>query len=83
VLILLTDGQPTGTTGDAVRQAATRAKNAGILVFTIGLGQDVDQTLLADIASKPAWYFFAPDTSQLEAIYKQIAYSIPCKPMWP
>ncbi len=66
-----------------MRAAARKAKDAGILVFTIGLGQAVDQVLMRDIASQPAWYFFAPDTSQLEAIYGQIAYSIPCKPMWP
>jgi Mg-chelatase subunit ChlD len=83
VIILLTDGEPTGATPDEVRAAAKKARDAGMLVFAIGLGQAVDQTLMRDIASKPEWYFFAPDTSQLEAIYGQIAYSIPCKPMWP
>jgi uncharacterized protein YegL len=83
VIILLTDGAPTGVTPDEVRAAANAAKAAGMLIYTIGLGQDVDQVLLRDIASKPEWYFFAPDTSDLAEIYSQIAYSIPCKPMWP
>jgi uncharacterized protein YegL len=83
VIILLTDGAPTGVTADDVRKAADDAKKAGLLVFTIGLGSDLDPELLRDIATRPAWYFPAPDTSQLEAIYGQIAYSIPCKPMWP
>jgi uncharacterized protein YegL len=83
VIILLTDAAPTGVTPDEVRVAAARAKAAGMLIYTIGLGQDVDHVLLRDVASKPEWYFFAPDTGDLAEIYGQIAYSIPCKPMWP
>ena len=83
VLILLTDGAPTGTTPDEVRIAALLAKNAGILVFTIGLGLDVDSGLLRDVAGRADWYFLAPDTSDLQAIYDRIAYEIPCQPMWP
>lgn len=41
-------------------------------IYAIGLGQDVDQVLLADIATKPEWYFFAPDTSDLAEIYSQM-----------
>jgi len=83
VIILLTDGDPTGATPDDVRQAAARAKVAGALVFTIGLGQGLDDALLADVASRPEWYYPAPDTSELAAIYQRIAYEIPCKPLWP
>jgi sugar lactone lactonase YvrE/uncharacterized protein YegL len=83
VIILLTDGEPTGATPDDVRQAANRARAAGMLVFTIGLGQAVDQQLMRDVATIPEWYFFAPDTSDLAGIYGQIAYAIPCKPEWP
>jgi hypothetical protein len=72
-----------GVTPDEVRAAANAAKAAGMPIYTIGLGQDVDQALLTDIASKPEWHFFEPDTSDLAEIYGQIAYSIPCKPMWP
>ncbi|MBK8540645.1 MAG: VWA domain-containing protein [Ardenticatenia bacterium] len=83
VIILLTDGEPTGTTTDAVQQAALRAKGAGMLVFTIGLGQAVDQALLGSIASRPEWAYLAPDTSDLAGIYERIVYVIPCKPEWP
>jgi hypothetical protein len=44
-------------TPDEVRASAERVKQLGILVYTIGLGQDVDHALLRDIAGKPAWYF--------------------------
>jgi len=83
VAILLTDGEPTGTTAADVRAAAARLRASGVLVFTIGLGTAVDGALLADVASRPAWYFQAPDTDDLARIYAQIAYEIPCAPEWP
>ncbi len=83
VLILLTDGRPTGTTSEEVRRAGQLCRDAGLLVFTIGLGDDVDQPLLASIASRPEWCFVAPDAAELAAIYRQIAYEIPCRPQWP
>ncbi len=83
VLILLTDGVPTGTTKDAVLAAAAAVHRAGILSFTVGLGGDVDADLLRRIASRPDWYYPAPDTSDLAGIYSQIAYQIPCQPDWP
>ncbi|MBK7781958.1 MAG: VWA domain-containing protein [Ardenticatenia bacterium] len=83
VIILLTDGEPTGTTADQVLAAALRAKATGLLVFTIGLGQAVDQALLGSIASRPEWAYFAPDTSDLVGIYERIVYVIPCMPEWP
>ena len=83
VLILLTDGHPSGTTPDEVRAAAARALAANLLVFTIGLGTDLDEALMRDIATQPAWYFHAADTGELAAIYAQIAYTIPCRMEWP
>ena len=82
-VVLLTDGEPSGATPDEVRGEAGRARAAGLLVFTIGLGGAVDQPLLRDVATNPAWYFAAPDTRDLAAIYGQIAYELPCRPMWP
>jgi Mg-chelatase subunit ChlD len=83
VLVLLTDGEPTGTTREEVLARAGEAKAAGLLVFTIGLGEQVDHDLMRAIATQPDWYFAAPDTSDLASIYDRIAYSIPCKPPWP
>jgi hypothetical protein len=57
---------------------ARRAKEAGVLVFTVGLGQDLDVAALAAIASRPAYYFRAPDAEALDAIYRTIAVAVPC-----
>src|SRR4029078_6522689 len=59
VVILLTDGAPTGVTPDEVRAAAKVAKAAGLWIYTIGLGQDVDPLLPRDIATKTEWDFVA------------------------
>ncbi|MFN8472983.1 MAG: VWA domain-containing protein [Anaerolineae bacterium] len=73
-LILMSDGQPTA--GGDPRAAAAAAKAAGTRIFTIGLGSDVDPNLMRDLASSPSDYYFAPDSSQLDAIYQQIAGAI-------
>ncbi len=83
VVILLTDGLPNrvptpvggGRQEDTVLAAAERAKRAGTRLFTIGLGErdDVLDTLMRAVASRPEDYFFAPDGEDLAAIYRQIA----------
>ena len=78
VLILLTDGQ---AMPDARAQAlveAASAKAAGITIFTIGLGRDIDTATLRKIASAPELYYPAPSGADLESIYAQIVQEIPC-----
>lgn len=70
-IILLTDGKPNCNSSntyvgdnhaDAVGWAldrATAAKNQGMTVFTIGVGGDLNEQLLIDMASRPEYYFFA------------------------
>jgi uncharacterized protein YegL len=74
VMVLMSDGQP--TSGGDPRGPATAAKAAGTRIFTIGLGSGVDPDLMRELASSPGDYFFAPDSSQLDAIYQQIAGAI-------
>lgn len=83
VLVLLTDGEPTGTTKADVLGEALATRNAGILVYTIGLGSDVDHDLLRSCATAENRYYFAPQTGDLAAIYAQVAFRLPCRPIWP
>ncbi len=78
VIVLLTDGRPDAGTGAEALVAAGRARAAGVTVFTIGLGGDVDAALLSSIAGDPARYAFAPDGSALAEIYRRVAGGIPC-----
>lgn len=52
---------------------ANEAKNNGIIIFTIGLGNDINENFLKQVASYQTMYFHAPNASDLEAIYAQIA----------
>ena len=66
--------------------AAARLKQAGVLVYAIGVGQAgapdpadrIDALLLASVASTPRMYYGAADAESVAAIYGEIARTIPC-----
>lgn len=78
VLVLLTDGRANPVGPEAAVAEAAGAKAEGALVFTIGLGADLDADALVAMASRPAWAYRAPDASDLAAIYERIGGEIPC-----
>lgn len=63
------------TYGEAhAQREAERAAAGGIIIFTIGLGYDVDASFLEDIATTGGGsYYFAPTTAQLDEAFKAIA----------
>lgn len=80
-IILVTDGRQTEVGGGAAAVLATAddIKDEGIVLFTVGLGTDVDEALLRSAATDPGHYKAAPDAAILELIYSEIAREIPCK----
>lgn len=79
VVILLTDGRPQGGSEAATVAIAKQLRDAGIVVYTIGLGADVDSGFMANLAGTPERYRFAPTPQQLSEIYRAIALSLPCR----
>jgi len=79
VIILLTDGRQVGASEATVLETARRARSDGIILFTVGLGEDADRSLLDRIAGDPQRSYFAPTEAQLAEIYRQIAGAIPCQ----
>ncbi|MEO8083510.1 MAG: VWA domain-containing protein [Ardenticatenales bacterium] len=79
VLILLTDGQPQGGTEANTVATARRVRDAGIIVYTVGLGPDVDGGFLIGLAGMPERYLYAPTPVQLLDVYRSIAMSLPCR----
>ncbi|MBV7337048.1 DUF11 domain-containing protein [Chloroflexi bacterium TSY] len=77
VMIVLSDGF--NSTGRAPLSAAAQAKTAGTRIFTIGLGSNVDETTLRQIASNATDYKFAPGPEDLAAIYREIAGEVNCQ----
>jgi Mg-chelatase subunit ChlD len=79
VIILLTDGRPNGETRDDVLAAGRRAREVAV-VFTIGVGDDVDALLLIAVAGDPSRYYPVDDAEALDDIFLQIREKIPCTP---
>jgi Mg-chelatase subunit ChlD len=77
-MIVLTDGRANPVGPDAAVAEAAQAKAAGVIVFTIGLGNDLDLAALEAIASQPEYFYRTADAEDLAAIYGQIATLIPC-----
>jgi Mg-chelatase subunit ChlD len=92
VIVLLTDGvanNPTNPEGkteaDDIKYAEDLAikessdmKKDGLTIYTIGLGDKINESFLKTIASQDQNYFFAPSAANLETIYKNISSDI-CK----
>jgi Mg-chelatase subunit ChlD len=90
VLILLTDGEanspksPNGKTeADDIKYAESlalseseSAKKEGMTIYTIGLGDKINDTFLKSVASGADKYFYAPSADSLKDIYRQISSEI-------
>lgn len=60
-------------------EQALAARTAGVEVYAIGLGKNLNEAFLRDrIATDPAHYFNAPTAADLQGIYKKISESV-CK----
>ena len=87
-MLLMTDGKAnqhaddnyvcsSGNGYDYSREAAKRAAEEGIIIYTIGFGDDAATSLLEEIAQTTGGtYYFAPSSDELEQIYNQIAEEI-------
>ncbi len=94
VLVMLTDGLPnqvplhpeSGRQEETVLEAASRAKDAGVTVFTIGFGRAeggdlldrVNAELLRECATDPSKSFVEPRADRLVGIYESIADVYDC-----
>ncbi|MFQ5459358.1 MAG: VWA domain-containing protein, partial [Anaerolineae bacterium] len=78
VFLLLTDGEPSGSEQSFVESVreALRAREQGGLVYTIGLGANVNADLLTAMAGSAERYFFAPGPADLAPIYARLSVSI-------
>ena len=47
-------------------------------MITVGLGSDIDEALLRQVASDPALFYPVPDAADLLRIYREVARIIPC-----
>ena len=77
-MIVLSDGRANPVPAEVAVSEAQVAKAANVIVFTIGLGVDLDVDALRAMATKPEYFYAAPDAEALADIYRGIAFAIPC-----
>jgi len=77
-LVLLTDGRHAGSPASEALDAGAAARRAGVTVYSIAVGDDIDEALLIQVAGMPDRYYHAADSEALVAIYKAIAGALPC-----
>jgi len=71
--------RPTWFKNVAVQMAINHAqelKSKDIMIYTIGLGQEVDHNFLSQIASGTEFEYYAPTSDELQAIFNAIAKDI-------
>ncbi len=78
VIVLLTDGRSNPRPVADAEAVAAAARADGVVVFTIGLGMDVEADALRRMASRPEFAYRAPTAEDLAAIYRAVAGAIPC-----
>ncbi|MEO8082305.1 MAG: VWA domain-containing protein [Ardenticatenales bacterium] len=80
VVVLLTDGLQANPPGNAAVIAAAQrlAADADALIYTIGLGADIDAPLLRTVAGDADRFFPSPDDTELTAIFTAILDRLPC-----
>ncbi|XP_053400755.1 collagen alpha-6(VI) chain-like [Mercenaria mercenaria] len=77
VMIILTDGR--STEPDLTRAKAVAAHRAGVDIFTVGIGSNVDKHELSMIASDHDHTFYVRHFDQLQSIHQDIVDSICAK----
>lgn len=80
VLILITDGIPTFD-ADKLPQEVSLIKSAGIRIVTVGVTNQVNETLLKGIASTPQDYVYGNDFSGLQYIKDAVINNNTCQPV--
>ena len=75
IIILLTDGDDNY---GYINSAMTLAKSKGVQIYTVGLGDAVNVSLLKNTISKPTSgkYFHADDADQLQKIFDEIGTKV-------
>ena len=73
LVVFLSDG---GNTGPDFTSEVTQLAGNGVRVITLGLGADVDNLLLRQLASTPNDYFYAPSAAGLAWIYDGVTQDV-------
>jgi hypothetical protein len=84
-LVVLSDGRMTGGPSSLAIDAAEAARRAGIGVFVVGFGPELDEVVLRRLAAEPNHYLPARSAALLPAAFEALRTRLPCPPegYWP
>ncbi|MFN8423497.1 MAG: vWA domain-containing protein [Anaerolineae bacterium] len=77
-IVVLSDGRANPVAPSAVVTAARAARQAGLALFVVGIGPDMDAPTLRAMAGAATRFFPAPDPDQLRPIYAALVRTVPC-----
>jgi methylmalonyl-CoA mutase cobalamin-binding subunit len=77
-IVLLSDGKANPVPAEQAIEAARQAQRAGITVYVVGMGPDMDEMILRKMSSGPSRYFGAQDPLLIRSIYQDLARLVPC-----
>ena len=75
-MITVTDGNP--TTGPDHEPLVASAKESGVILVSVSVGNNVDQEVMEALASTPDFLFNVDDFDGLPVIIEQIAQEASC-----
>lgn len=78
VLVLLSDGLINGATPAELQLQADRLREAGVVIWSVGLGRDQDPALLAAVSGARERYLEATEAEDLAQIYASLAERLTC-----
>lgn len=79
-MIVLSDGRANPVPGAAAVDAARAARAAGVAVYVVGAGPDLDAAVLQAMAGGADRYVPAPSVEALKGIYRELVTTVLCPP---
>jgi len=71
IVIIITDGTANREAHQTLEEAK-KTKDAGIIIYTVGVTNKTDEVELRQIASTPDYYFFASNFTQLNSVLQYL-----------
>lgn len=79
-IVVLSDGKVNPSASSKAIAAAETSRVAGVEVYVVGFGPDLDEATLRAIARTADRYLPVPDPTQLVNAFRKLSHRVPCSP---
>jgi len=77
-MLVLSDGMANPVPSQAAVNASRRSQALNILVYIVGIGPRMDEAVLRDMASRPEYFWPAPNADALVQLYGDLVIELQC-----